>query len=177
MSGTINYQGYAIVMEKVMVSCVTEGDGVKEHTELSRGMMVEFKRNTDRYCTVVVRDYYQSNLAFQHNLYLCKLSALYPVPSDIWPFLIAINDPIERAVIAKEKPFVDYILSLNIESMTTVNGQYFQMSTVSQSLSSLPERERQAAMALDYHVVVKYIGPVYDIGPGHLLGLQLLVNL
>lgn len=159
-------EGYAIVLEKVLASFVGEFDS--GHVELSRGMMVEYKRTSDRYCNIIIRDYYTKNHAFENNLYLCKSSALYQVQSSMWHFLVAINDPIERAALAKDKPFTEYILGLDINGVCTVNGQYFHYA-------SHLERDRNANMALDYHCIVKYIGPVADLGPGHFFGLQLVV--
>lgn len=166
-------EGYAVVMEKVLASCVGEFDNA--HIELRRGMMVECKRTSDRYSNILIRDYYQKNHAFENNLYLCKTSALYQVQSSMWPFLVAINDPLERAALAKDRPFIEYILGLDIDGFVTVNGQFFQYAAASQSLMPLSEKERHATMALDYHCIVKYIGPVVDIGPGHYFGLQLVV--
>jgi hypothetical protein len=163
-------EGYAIVLEKVLASCVGEFD--TGHIELSRGMMVEYRRTTERYCNIIIRDFYTKNHAFENNLYLCKSSALYQVQSSMWPFLVAINDPLQRATMAKDRPFTDYILSLDIDGFCTVNGQYFQYA-----MDSHLDKNRNATMALDYQCIVKYIGPVGDLGPGHFFGLQLVVIL
>lgn len=169
----------AIVLEKVLAIGVETDDG--HQVELHRGMTVEIRDFKENYSTIMIIDYYQKNFAYENNLYLCKSSALFRVPQAIWPFLIAINDPIERTNIAKDKSLVDYILRLELNSFVTVNGQYFSLPTnrdsaLRQSLSFLPEREPKDR-SLDYDCVIRYIGPVEEIGsPGYLFGLELLVN-
>lgn len=165
---------FAIVTEKVLAMCVEAVDG--HQVELTRGMMVEIKNFQDRYSTIVVHDYYQRNYAYENNLYLCKSSALFQVPLEVWPILIAVNDPYERFNMAKDKPYIQYILGLNEGSFVAVSGHHFNLSSISQSLSFLPEREPKDK-SLDYHCAVRYIGPVDEIGPGCLFGLELLVNL
>lgn len=164
---------FAIVVEKVVAMCVLQGEGLQ--VELHKGMTVEIRKVSDRYSTIMVHDFYQKNFAFENNLYLCKSSALFPVPLEIWPFLIAINDPFERMNIAKDKPFSEYIVSLKINSFATVNGQLFNMSSINQSLMFLPEREPRER-SLDYECIVRYIGTVEEVGPGYVFGLELLVN-
>lgn len=164
---------FAIVVERVLAMTVLESDG--NHVDLKHGMMVEIKKDSNRYSTIMVHDYYEKNFAFENNLYLCKSSALFPVRTDIWPFLIAINDPCERANIARDRGFVDYILSLKIDSFVTVIGQYFNISAINQSLMFLPEREPRER-SLDYECIIRYIGLVDEIGPGYYFGLELLVN-
>lgn len=163
---------YAIVNEKVLAMCAQQQG---EHVELTRGMMVEVRGTSDRYATIMILDYYQKNLAFEHNLYLCKSSALFQVPLHIWSFLIAIFDPITRTNTAKDKALVDYILSLDIDSFVTVNGQLFNFSPINQSLSFLPEREPKER-SFDYECIIRFAGEVDELGPGTVFGLELLVN-
>lgn len=166
---------YAIVTEKVLAMCVITTD--EHQIELTKGMMVEVTNHQDRYSTIVIHDFYQQNYVYENNVYLAKTSALLQVPIDIWPFLMAINDPLERANVARDKSFVEYILKLTENSFVTVNGQYFNnLSAINQSLSFLPEREPRDK-SLDYQCVVKYIGPVDELSiPGYIFGLELLVN-
>lgn len=162
---------YAIVIEKVLAMSALEGDGCQ--VELKHGMMVEIK-HSDRYCSVMIHDFYYKNLAYENNLYLCKSSALLQVPIQVWPFLVAVHDPFERVSIAKDKSFTDYIQDITEGAFLTVNGQYFNMSPITQSLMFLPEREPKDK-SLDYPCIVRYIGPVEEISPGYLFGLELLV--
>lgn len=163
-------KAYAIVIEKVLAMSALEVDG--SQVELKHGMMVEIK-HCDRYCSVMIHDFYNKNLAYENNLYLCKSSALLQVPIQIWPFLAAINDPFERVKTAKDKPFADYIQDITEGAFVTVNGQYFN-SPISQSLMFLPEREPKDK-SLDYPCIVRFIGPIEEISPGYLFGLELLV--
>lgn len=161
---------FAIVQEKVQAT-VLEGD---EYIELTRGMMVELKEERERNCTIIVHDYYEKNYAFENNLYWCKTSSLMKVYPEIWHYLIAITDPIMRANLAKDRPFLDYIANLQINTYVTVNGSYFNISVINQSLMFLPEREPKERTT-DYDCMIRYIGPVDEIGPGFNFGLELLV--
>lgn len=166
---------YGIVNEKVLAMST-----VGEHSvELTRGMMVEVLESKsvakDRYSHIVIRDYYQKNFVYENDTFLAKTSALIEVPLAIWPFLTAVCDPYERANIARDKPFIEYILRLSEENFVTVNGDYFNATAVRQSLSFLPEREPKGRIH-DYECMVRYIGPVDELAPGYMFGLELLVN-
>lgn len=170
-------ESFAIVTEKVLATCVAlSQDDVKQETqELPRGTMVEIRKTRESLSNIIIHDYYRKNLAFENNLYMCKTSALFRVPLDVWPFLIAISDPRERVLIAKDKSFLDFIRSIGLESFVTVNGQYFNYSSLNQSLMFLPEREPKDK-SLDYACIVRYIGEVPELAPGYMFGLELLVN-
>jgi hypothetical protein len=166
---------YAIVAEKVLAMCTVE----EHQIELSRGMMVEETATNyvkDRYKSVVIHDYYQKHLLYDKNVYLVKSSALLQVPSEIWPYLMAVADPYERANIARDKAFIEYILRLEENNFIAVIGDYFNISAISQSLSFLPEREPKSR-TLDYDCIIRYIGPIEELAPGVMFGLELLVNL
>ena len=169
---------FAIVVENVLAMAVLSIEGDGSHVDIKRGMMVEIKKNansnSNRYSTIMIHDYYEKNIAFENNLYLCKSSALFPVANNIWPYLIAIIDPWDRVNIVKDKNFVDFILSLKKDSFATVKGQLFNISAINQSLMFLPEREPKER-SLDYECIVRYVGPIDEIGPGYYFGLELLV--
>lgn len=164
---------FAIVVDQVLVMCMQESDGLQ--VEIYKGMMVEIKNVSDRISTIMIHDHYQKNLEYENVLYLCKSSALFPVPFEIWPYLIAVNDPLERLGIAKDKAFTEYILSLRINSYATVNGQLFSNTSINQSLMFLPEREPREK-SLNYECIVRYVGSIDEVGPGFVFGLELLVN-
>lgn len=171
-------ESYAVVIQKVLAMSAMQDD--TETQDLSRGTMVEIRKPLastagSSYSNIVIHDYYRKNLAFENNLYMCKTSALFRVPLDVWPFLIAISDPLERVNIAKDKNYIDFIRSIGLDSFVTVNGQYFNYSPLNQSLMFLPEREPKEK-SLDYECIVRYIGEVDEVGPGYMFGLELLVN-
>lgn len=173
---------FAIVIENVRAMCAAKDNDprprlghVVEQIDLKKGMMVEVQQLSDKYATVRVHDYYQKNALFERNLFLVKASALYEVAIDVWPYVVAINDPVMRLNFARDRYFIDYVMSLDVGSFATVHGIYFMMSSINQSLSFLPEREPQNRI-LDYECVVRYMGPVEEIGPGCVFGLELLVN-
>lgn len=165
---------FAIVVEKTtLATCIMES-AEKHQLELTRGVMVEIMKDTNGHSTIKVHDYYQKHFAYEHNLYFCKSSALFPVAVEIWPFLIAISDPLERTFLARDLDHVHFVLSLEVDDFVTVNGKLFDVSPMNQSLMFLPEREPKNK-TLDYECVVKYIGPVDEVGPGYIFGLELLV--
>lgn len=171
---------FAIVIESIKAMCASQDSDprmrqVVEQVDLKKGMMVEVLLLSEKFATVRIHDYYQKNLAFENNLYLVKASALFEVAIDVWPYVIAITDPQMRLNFARDRVFIDYVMSLDVGSFATVNGIFFMMSSINQSLSFLPEREPQNRI-LDYECVVRYIGPVDEIGPGCVFGLELLVN-
>lgn len=171
---------FAIVIENVKAMCAAQETDLRsrqvvEQVDLKKGMMIEVHQASDRYCTIRIHDYYQKNLAFENNLYLCKASALFEVAIDLWPYVIAITDPLMRISFARDRYFIEYAMGLDLGSFVTVNGNFFMTTPISQSLMFLPEREPQSRI-LDYECVIRYIGPVDEIGPGCIFGLELLVN-
>lgn len=171
---------FAIAIENVKAMCASQEVDprtrqVVEQVDVKKGMMVEVHKASDRYCTIRIHDYYQKNLAFENNLYLCKASALFEVAIEVWPYVIAISDPLMRINFARDRYFIEYALSLDVDSFVTVNGNFFMTSPINQSLMFLPEREPQNRI-LDYECIIRYIGPVDEIGPGCVFGLELLVN-
>lgn len=168
---------FAIVVEKThaMLStrCLTQDD---QKVELSRGTTVQIKKVQTTYSEVMICDLHNPNLAFQNNLYYVKTSCLVHVDESIWFQLIAIPDSQERANIAKDKAYLDYIASLGVDTFVRVNAHHFSMCPIRQSLQFLPERETKDFRERDYDCIVRYIGFVDEIGPGYYYGLELLVN-
>lgn len=166
---------YAIVVEdKVRAVLSFQDAGPEQIIDVLKGTMVEIRKiNNQHQYTVMIHDFHQKNFAFENNLYLIKPSVLCTVSRELWPFLIAITDPIARARIATDEAFCDYLLNLNEKSLASVNGHYFSTCPIRQSLQFLPEREPRDRF-VDYYCSVKYIGPVEEIGPGYFFGLELL---
>ena len=165
---------YAIVSEKSLAMCTVE----EHQIELTRGMMVEIveKNRKDRYKETIIHDFYQKNFVNENIPYLVKSRALIEVPTQMWPFLMAVSDPYERANIARDRPFIEYVLSLEEGRYVTVIGDYFNHVGVNQAISFLPEREPKGRI-LDYECMVRYVGPIEELAPGYMFGLELLVNL
>jgi len=168
---------YAIVIQKI--SAFLADGNQSEVLEVANGTLVEYcneRRNEQgQYCFIIICSLDRKDVAFEHNVYMCKKSALLDVPSKIWPFLKAIHDPFDRISVAKDKPYIDYILKFAVNSFITINGQYFNVSAMNQSLSFLPEREPKDKFNCDYDCIIRYIGPIDELGPGHYFGLELLV--
>uniref|UniRef100_A0AAG5DBE2 Uncharacterized protein n=1 Tax=Anopheles atroparvus TaxID=41427 RepID=A0AAG5DBE2_ANOAO len=91
----------------------------------------------------------------ENRVFQCQLSHLQRVPSDIWPYMIAILDPQERCEFAKRPKLFALVKQLNVGDIVMVNW-----------------------LAKNRHVtfdcIVRYIGQVPKIGPGYYFGLELL---
>lgn len=168
---------YAIVVEKTHAMLepkfATEKD---QKVELFPGTTVQIKREQNLYSICMICDLHKTNLAFQNNLYHVKTIALVHVDESIWLQLVAIPDLQERANVAKDKAYIDYISSLKIDSFVRVNAHHFSMCPIRESLQFLPERETKDFRERDYDCIIRYIGFVNEIGPGYYYGLELLVN-
>lgn len=168
---------FAIVTRKAQATLVISVEGADQKIEVQRGTMVEVlhSQSNQQYCKVIIHDYHERNLAYENNLYFMRQSELFPVNEIFWPFLIAITNPNERANIAMDDAYVTYLLNLNIKSFVSVVGQYF-INTIRESIQFLPERQPKEHLSTDYACIIRYIGPVDEIGPGNFFGLELLVN-
>ncbi|XP_070500451.1 uncharacterized protein CYLD [Chironomus tepperi] len=163
----------AIVIEKTIATLCGVDGGPEYRIDVHRGTLVDIKEAVNNYCKVMIVDYYQKNLAFENNLYMMKYSTLLEVTNDVWPYLVAISDPHERANVAKDREFIEYFQTLREQSFVAINGQFFSIYPMKQSLQFLPEREPKNR-ALDYDCIIRYMGPVGEIGPGFYIGLELL---
>lgn len=171
---------YAIVIKKTQAMLAsqipTREDEMDMKVELFRGATVQIKEVQHSYSVVMIHDFYNKNFAFQNNLYQVQTNALIHVDELLWFQLIAIPDSQERANIASDKEYVEYIASLKADSFVRVNAHHFSMCPIRQSLQFLPEREpSKNARERDYDCIIRYIGYVDEIGPGIFYGLELLV--
>lgn len=162
---------FAIVVEKSNVLVVNEVD-YDDSVDLEKGMLVEIKKSsTESFCAIQIFDYYQTNLAFLNNLYFCKRSTLLEVSADLWPFLIAINDPYDRLNVVRDKEFSEYITNVQENKIVEICGINFRQSDMRQSLNFSVDHNSNP----DYDCIVRYIGTCPEIGPGYYFGLELLV--
>lgn len=173
---------YAIVIEKtqavLMMSKnlqIDRNNNNDHNLEVFKGTMVQIKGRQNAYSVVIICDFHEENLAFQYNHYYVKTSALERVEESIWLQLVAIPDPQERANIAKDKSYLEYLSSLKIGTFVSVKTQYFSKCPIRQSLQFLPEREAKDSKDQDFDCIVRYIGFVTEMGPGYYYGLELLV--
>jgi hypothetical protein len=149
---------------------------------LNKGMTVEIKdyltkNNTaSKYCTIKILDYYNKVYAFENNLYMCKNSSLFRVSSNVWPYLIAIVDPLERLEFARDKHFTDYIRSLSENDLVLVDSNLFKYSSITASLNFSNNNYGNAGLKhKDFECVIHFIGLVPERGNGYFFGLQLVV--
>lgn len=148
---------------------------------LNKGMTVEIKdfvtKNStiSKYCTIKILDYVNKNHAFENNLYMCKNSSLFRVSSNIWPYLIAIVDPLERLDFARDQHFTEYIRSLGENDLVLVDGNIFKYSSISASLNFANNNSDNGHKHKDYECAIIFIGLVPERGNGYYFGLQLVV--
>lgn len=165
---------FAIVFEKSNVLVVNDVDD-SNSVDLEKGMLVEIKsvnkRSTDVFCVIQIFDYYQSNPAFIHNVYFCKRSTLLEVSENLWPFLIAINDPYDRLNVVRDKDFSENITNLHENAVVEICGDNFRQSDMRQTLNFSVDHNNNP----DFDCIVRYIGMCPEIGPGYFFGLELLV--
>lgn len=168
---------FAIVIEKTsaVIAQAFATDEKAQKVELFRGTTVQIKREQHFYSICMICDLHKTNLAFQNNLYHVKTSALVHVDESIWLQLVAIPDQQERANIAKDKSYIDFIASLKLDTFVGVNAHHFSMCPIRESLQFLPERELKDSRDRDFDCIIRYIGFVNEIGPGYYYGLELLV--
>jgi hypothetical protein len=89
---------------------------------------------------------------------LCSMLRLYQVQSDvIWPFVIAILDPLERLKFVQNYSACNFIQTLKVGSLVNASGLAFNKEVF-------------------YDCIVRFIGLVDEMGPGYYFGLELLVN-
>jgi hypothetical protein len=169
---------FAIVVEKTQAMLVTlkSDDTDEQRVELFRGTTLQVKRIQQIYTTVMICGMSGDSLVFENNLYYVKTSTLKFLQESIWLQMLAIPDPLERANIVKDQAYLDYLETLKLNSFVKINAHHFSMCPVRQSLQFLPEREKQYNGGKDYDCIIRYIGFVNEIGPGHYYGLELLVN-
>lgn len=131
----------------------------KQMVTIQAGFLVKVKEvlNGRKMASIRIYDFYSKNLAFENNLFVCNLANLHKVQPTIWPFLIAIVDPIQRLTFFRNTDLVNFILNIKISDLVVVNG---------------------AALRFDgkpLDCIVRYIGLVSEIGPGFYFGLEIMV--
>jgi hypothetical protein len=156
--------GYAIITgacDAKLLSCVSTSSELDEDSmiQLQAGQLVQVRDELvgDNVCTIKLCEFYDENPAWAVNLYLCSMKWVRRVQSDaLWPFVIAIVDPLERLKFVMDEKACGLVLSLQESSLVAANGLAFGKNVV-------------------YDCIVRFIGLVPEIGPGYYFGLELLV--
>lgn len=94
---------------------------------------------------------------YENRVLQCQSAHLQRIPSDIWPYLIAILDPLERCEFAKRPKLFGSVKQLRVGDIVMV---------------SWLAKNRHVT----YDCIIRYVGPVPKIGPGYYFGLELLVK-
>uniref|UniRef100_A0A182Y9X5 ubiquitinyl hydrolase 1 n=1 Tax=Anopheles stephensi TaxID=30069 RepID=A0A182Y9X5_ANOST len=92
---------------------------------------------------------------YENRIFQCQAANLQRIPSDIWPYLIAILDPQERCEFAKRPKLFGSVKLLR-------TGDIVMVSWLAKNRH------------ITYDCIIRYVGPVPKIGPGYYFGLELL---
>ncbi|EJY58028.1 AAEL013253-PB [Aedes aegypti] len=131
--------------------------------EVEVGMMLQIVENVSaKYAIVRIKDYYSpEDKRYENVCFQCPAANFQIVPGDVWPFVIAIMDPQERAQFVKQPMALTWVKRL--------------MQQKNESIQRVKVSGRVFLRPADtYDCIVRYTGPVEEIGPGYYLGLELL---
>uniref|UniRef100_A0A182KCT7 ubiquitinyl hydrolase 1 n=1 Tax=Anopheles christyi TaxID=43041 RepID=A0A182KCT7_9DIPT len=96
-----------------------------------------------------------SSSPYENRIFQCQAAHLQRIPSDIWPYIIAILDPLERCEFAKRPKLFGSVKLLR-------TGDIVMVSWLAKNRH------------ITYDCIIRYVGPVPKIGPGYYFGLELL---
>lgn len=141
-----------------LIHGTSHSSDVKTTTQLFKGMMVQvYERLPNKKCSIKICDFHNANILWESNLFLCSNNNLMFVSPEVWPFLIAINDPLTRLDCAKDNDWTQFISGSNTDHIVQVSGNNF-------------------GKEYPFTCIVRFIGLVPEIGPGYHFGLEILVN-
>lgn len=156
---------YAVSLTDFQAKLISvEGVKLEEYNdrntiEIEAGMTLKIvERISGRYAAIQILDYYNpDHKAHESHLFQCLQTQLQPIPDDLWMYVVAILDPQERLNFAKHPKRMLQAKQLDVSKIVKVSGRPF----------------RKTGEFFD--CIIRYIGPVREIGPGHYIGLELLV--
>lgn len=126
--------------------------------EVEAGMMLQImEQMTARLAIVRIKDYYNPDATNRESMVQCQTSQYHSVPDDLWPFVIAILDPQERLKFVRQPGRLSKVRLLRQDQIVKVSGKPFRRPMTT------------------YDCIIRYCGPVSEIGPGYYFGLELLV--
>ncbi|XP_055684560.1 ubiquitin carboxyl-terminal hydrolase CYLD [Lutzomyia longipalpis] len=147
---------FAVCTKHCQLRLLTGAPSGDEFMALQPGMMLQIReRPSGKVVSVRVYDFYARDLVWENNLFSCPIGNLLEVPSDIWLFLAAIVDPVERLALAQSEARTRQILSLKESDIVVASGAAFRLNA-------------------SFDAIVRYIGLVPEIGPGYYFGLEIL---
>uniref|UniRef100_A0A182QZA1 ubiquitinyl hydrolase 1 n=1 Tax=Anopheles farauti TaxID=69004 RepID=A0A182QZA1_9DIPT len=164
MSGSDAATGSPISAGPVELGAGTGDDRI----EIEPGMTLQIvEQPSSKIALIKIKDFYrgcgtaaattneQTSNPYEHRIFQCQAAHLQRVPSDIWPYIIAILDPQERCEFAKRSKLF---------------GSVKQLRTGDIVMVSWLAKNRHVT----YDCIIRYVGPVPKIGPGYYFGLELL---
>ncbi|KAL1381041.1 hypothetical protein pipiens_013750 [Culex pipiens pipiens] len=155
---------YAVSLTDFQAKLISvEGVKLEEYNDrntidIEAGMTLKIvERISGRYAAIQILDYYNpDHKAHESHLFQCLQTQLQPIPDDLWMYVVAILDPQERLNFVKHPKRMPQAKQLDVSKIVKVSGRPF----------------RKTGEFFD--CIIRYIGPVREIGPGHYIGLELL---
>lgn len=127
--------------------------------DIEAGMTLRIvERITGKYAAIQILDYSNpDHKTHDSHLFQCQQSQLQPIQDDLWMFVVAILDPQERLNFVKHPKRMLQAKQLDVSKIVKVSCRPF------------------GGTGEFFDCIIRYIGPVPEIGPGHYIGLELLV--
>lgn len=154
---------YAVSLQDFQAKLISvDGLLMDEHYDrntvpIEAGMTLRIvDRISAKLVTFQILDCYTDHRTHESHLFQCQLAQLQIVQDDLWPFVVAILDPQERLSFAKNQKRMMRAKQLEVSKIVKVSGRAFGRT------------------AEFFDCIIRYIGRVPEIGPGHYIGLELL---
>lgn len=156
---------YAVSLQDFQAKLISvEGYRVEEQNDHRNTLLIEagttlriVDRISGKLATIQILEYYNpDHRAHESHLFQCQLAQLQIVPDELWQLVIAILDPQERLSFVKQQKRMLRAKLLEISKIVKVSGRPFGRT------------------AEFFDCIIRYIGTVPEIGPGHYIGLELL---
>lgn len=156
------------VVENILLDTTHHLDSQRSQITLPAGYLAKVKEvhSSNKTCLIRIYDFYNRNLAFENNLFACAVADLRTVAPPLWPFLIGIREPKERAQFFRNHELIAYLLSLQCEDFVLVARDSVESGLASNGSGSDPSY---------FTCIIRYIGLVSEIGPGFYLGVEITV--
>lgn len=151
------------VVEDILLDTTVAHNQQRNQRPLPVGYLAKVKQMHESHKTCLIRiyDFYSRNLAFENNLFACAVASLREVEAPLWPFLVALPEPVDRVQLFRDPELVAYLLGLRIDDLGLVKNSRYPASSSSSYLTC----------------IIRHIGLVSEIGDGYYLGVEITVIL
>uniref|UniRef100_A0A182WHB6 ubiquitinyl hydrolase 1 n=1 Tax=Anopheles minimus TaxID=112268 RepID=A0A182WHB6_9DIPT len=164
----------AVATGSPITAVPTDALAIDDRIDIEPGMTLQIvEQPSSKIALIKIKDFYGTATAnsriggtpstgnsvqanpYENRIFQCQAANLQRIPSDIWPYIIAILDPQDRCEFAKRPK---------------VFGSVKQLRTGDIVMVSWLAKNRHVT----YDCIIRYVGPVPKIGPGYYFGLELL---